>query len=274
MVFAIALLGQVPVASASSDVIFSFGLMTDIHYNDIPELPERPRYFRTSLINAGKAVEIFNAEGVDFIVSLGDSIDGVTRAQDQIDLARLDEVFTGFEGDLHYVIGNHDLRNLTREEYLYITSGVGESANYYFDMEGFRFIVIDANWAPNYTIHSAVVAWLEETIIEAALVDAEEKGLKAVVFVHQWLYNPNISRQIQNAEQVREIFERVGNVFAVFQGHVHRGGSWYINGIYYWGVQAMVNYQDPTFVILRVYEDGIDIEGYGGATSGWLPYIH
>ncbi len=70
IILALIMFVSTSIASASSDVIFSFGLMTDIHYNDIPELPERPRYFRTSLINAEKAVEIFNTEGVDFIVSL------------------------------------------------------------------------------------------------------------------------------------------------------------------------------------------------------------
>ncbi len=264
------ILGSLSVEASEDEVIFSFGLVADIHYADWPDVPERPRYYTTSLESAKSAVETFNQEGVDFIVGLGDLIhESGSRATTMKWLRRLDAELSKFEGDLHYVIGNHDLVDLTREDFLASTSGAVNSANYYFDKEGFRFIVLDANYSPQWTIHKAIVEWMEDTLYEA-----KRLGLKAILFVHQGLDNRNDGTHvhlIQNVEEVRGIFERVGNVFAIFQGHTHAGGAWYINGIYYTGIQAMVNHPEPTFVIARVYEDGIDLEGYGGARHGWLP---
>ncbi len=250
-----------------TDVIVSFGLMADIHYSDRPDEPDRVRYFRTSLQNVKEAVEIFNEVGVDFIVSLGDSVqESADKFSTIDDLRRLDKELSKFNGDLHYVIGNHDLVRLTREDFLENTSGAVNHANYFFDKEGYRFIVLDANWPPNYTIHETVVLWLEERLVEA-----KEKDHQAIIFVHQGLDNRDHDHVIKNAVEVREVFKRVGNVFAVFQGHTHPGGYWNVDGVHYLGIQALINYPFPTFAIATIYEDGVDIEGYGAHRHGWMP---
>ncbi len=275
------------------EVMFSFGLIADIHYADRPDEPEVPRYFRTSLDNVRGAVEIFNDKGVDFIVSLGDSIQESKDKDITIShLRRLDEELNKFKGALHYVIGNHDLVDLSREEFLYNTSGEGDSANYFFDVvpdhtgviirrnwnlfehiyfplarpdEGYRFIVLDANLTPKYTIHHAIVDWLEETLLEAKAL-----GLKAVIFIHQRLDTSGHRHVIQNADVVREVFERVGNLFAVFQGHTHGGNYEHTDGVHYMGIQAMLNFPLPRFAIARVINDGsIIIDSYLDGSTLW-----
>ncbi len=257
---------QIYSAQGEPKPIFSFGLMADIHYNS--HLPHtHVRYFQYSYKNVIEAVEIMNEKDVNFLVSLGDTItESADRERTIPDLLTIDSALSSFKGDLHYVMGNHDLARLMRQDFLDNTSGVVSEPNYFFDMEGYRFIVLDANWQPRWSIHREVVQWLEEILIEA-----NEKGFEAIVFVHQGLDNRVHDHVIQNAEDVRQIFNRVGNVFAVFQGHTHAGGYWNIDGVHYLGIQAMVNDPFATFAIATVYEDGIDIDGYGSARHAWLP---
>lgn len=249
--------------SNDSEIILSFGLVADIHYTTHrQDEPDRPMYYRTTLWNAREAVEVFNAEEVDFIVALGDTVqESATNITTSADLRTIDRALSNFNGDLHHVVGNHDLVRLTREEFLANTSGAVNETYYFFDKEGFRFIVLDANWEPNWSVHRSVVRWLEET-----LLDARGLGLQAIIFVHQCLHN-----HIRNSADIGELFQRVGNVFAVFRGHGHTGGIWYVGNTYHVGVQAMANFPYAVFAIASVFRDGtIYVEGYGGHRSYWL----
>ncbi len=253
--------------ASSSEIIFSFGLVADIHYAERPDEPDRPRYYQTTLDNLREAVEIFNTNDLDFVVSLGDSITESRNKETTLTwLRRMDAELSKFEGDIHYVIGNHDIVDITRNEFIENTSGAVKQANYFFDKDGYRFIVIDANWEPRWTVHDAVVMWLEEILYEA-----KDKGYQAVVFVHQPLDNRVLPvHGVKNADQVRTIFEEVGNVFAVFQGHIHAGGYWYVNDVHYMGIQAMVNFPFPVFAIVHVLEDGsFEVDGYFDGEPLW-----
>ncbi len=203
-----------------SEIIFSFGLIADIHYGDLPDIPERPRFFRTSLDNVREAVEVFNDEGVDFIVLLGDNIQESGDKETTISFLRtLDDELTKFNGELHYVIGNHDLRDLSRIEFIHNTSGAVDLNYYHFDKKGYRFVILDANYSPHPTVNQSQLNWLEETLEEAKTLD-----LTVIAFIHQCLDDRGGSSNVNNAEEVREIFESAGNVFASFQGHAHGQG--------------------------------------------------
>ena len=72
---------------------------------------------------------------------------------------------------------------------------------------------------------------------------------------------------MKNAQQVRSILEKSGNVLAVFQGHLHSGGYRRIGGIDYYTLRAMV--EQPTAknnayaVITLDRSDRITVKGFG-----------
>ena len=56
-----------------------------------------------------------------FVVSLGDFIDSASQQppENEIeDLKTIARTFAAFKGDIHHVIGNHDVIILTKEEFL------------------------------------------------------------------------------------------------------------------------------------------------------------
>ncbi len=177
------------------------------------------------------------------VVELGDFIDAADSVEvEKRYLRRINKAFAALPGQKHYVLGNHCVDTLTKEEFL---GEVGQKRSYYsFDAGGFHFVILDAcfrsdgisygrrnfQWTdPN--IPSNEVEWLAE--------DLKASGRQTIVFVHQRLDVSN-SYGIKNAAEVRKVLEDSGNVLAVFQGHSHKNDLKEINGIHYCVHRAMV----------------------------------
>lgn len=63
---------------ASKMPLFKFGLISDVQWADISDglsVQGMPRYYREALRHAGRAVEAFRKENVDFAIHLGDIVD-------------------------------------------------------------------------------------------------------------------------------------------------------------------------------------------------------
>ena len=77
------------------------------------------------------------------MVELGDLIDSADSLETEKEhLRRIHREFSALPGDKHYVLGNHCVHTLTKEEFL---EGVGQEKSYYsFDSEGFHFVVLDS----------------------------------------------------------------------------------------------------------------------------------
>ncbi len=258
----------------------SFGLVADTHYGDFDDTP-RPRFFRSSLPNMGETAEMFEQEKVDFAVHLGDVIqESRSRTTSLAWLAAMDEQFRKYTGERHYLMGNHDLGDLSKADFIGATSGAFKASNYYFDHGGFRFIVIDANyredevsydrgnfsWADTYVPQRQVV-WISRTIDRARAL-----GLKVILFSHQCFDDVSTDHRIGNAVELRTMFGYKGNVVAVFYGHRHAGGYYQFNGVHYFGIVATVNGPDPAAAIVRITPDGVlTVEGRGERQPDWGP---
>lgn len=48
-----------------------FGIVTDIHYADVPDDKNLNRYYRESLSKVNECVELMNEQKVDFLIELG-----------------------------------------------------------------------------------------------------------------------------------------------------------------------------------------------------------
>jgi alkaline phosphatase len=251
---------------------FSFGLVTDVHYADAPA--RGSRHYRDSLAKLREAVEAFNARRVSFVVELGDFVDAAPSKAEEIEHLRVaDQVYRDFRGERHYVLGNHCLHALTKEEFLAHCGARTRKSFYSFDHESLHCVVLDANFrrdgasyaAGNFSwtdtwIHPPQLQWLADDLRRA-------KTRTTLVFVHQNLHNEDDAHGVKNAPDVRRVLEAAGNVAAVFQGHMHSGGYAKIGGIHYCTLKAMVEGPGPennAYAVVHVDPSAnLTLEGHG-----------
>lgn len=251
---------QLIAANADAKPAVRLGLITDLHYAD--KKPVGSRHYRESLAKLAEAAKQFESLKPDFVVELGDLIDRAESVAVEMNyLKRINKDFAALPGKKHYVLGNHCVDTLTKEEFL---GEVGQKASYYsFDQGGFHFIVLDAcfrsdgepygrrnfKWTdPN--ISAKELAWLA--------ADLKQTKSKTIVFAHQRL-DVNNNHAVKNAAAVRKVLETSGNVLAVFQGHSHKNDHKHINGIHYCVHRAMVEgsgEENNGFSTLDVFADG------------------
>ena len=236
------------------------GLVTDLHYADKPR--RGSRYYRQTLSKLTEAVAQFKRDKPAFTVELGDFIDAADSVKTELGyLKTVNTLFSKIPGDAHYVLGNHCVHTLTKDEFL---GGVGKKESYYsFDKNGFHFVVLDAcfrgdgkpygrknfKWTdPN--IPAAELDWLKS--------DLRQTKSKTIVFVHQRL-DVGKPYGVKNAKAVRKVLEKSGKVLAVFQGHSHKNDHKLINGIHYTTLVAMVEgdgVKNSGYSLLDVFTDG------------------
>lgn len=249
------------------------GLLTDVHYADKAEVGSR--FYRESLTKLSEAVSEFKRENVATIVELGDFIDsGETRQTDEIDLQRINRAFSEMSNDRHYVLGNHCVQTLNKNEFLRIVER--EQSYYSFDRGQFHFIILDAcfrsdgkpygrrnfDWT-DANIPSDEIEWLQSD-----LKSADQRNV--VVFVHQRL-DVATKYGVKNADDVRRTLEQSGNVRAVVQGHYHKNDYKEINGVHYCTLRAVVEgagAENSGYSTMSIQPDGeIRIAGFRRQSS-------
>jgi predicted phosphodiesterase len=217
------------------------GLVTDLHYADKPSAGTR--HYKESLAKLEEAALRFEQEKPDFVVELGDLIDSADSVKAELGhLKAIDRKFSAICKNRHYVLGNHCVDTLRKEEFL---GSVGQEKSYYsFDRGGVHFIVLDScfrsdgepygrknfQWTDT-SIPPAEIEWLE--------ADLKANRLPVIVFAHQRLDVTN-DHGVKNNVVIRGILESNGHVLAVFQGHSHTNDLKEINGIHYCTLVAMV----------------------------------
>ena len=243
------------------------GLVTDLHHADKP--PAGSRHYRESvkkLIEAGKH---FQQAKADFIVELGDLIDAADSVDtEQKYLATINREFSAISKDRHYVLGNHCVDTLTKDEFL---GGVEKKQSYYsFDRSGFHFVVLDACFRGDGQPYGRKNSKWNDANIPAAEMEWLEADLKAIdkpiiVFAHQRL-DVSTDHGVKNCPELRRILETSGKVRVVFQGHSHQNDLKDINGIHYLTLVAMVEgsgVENNGYSLMEIATNGnISIKGF------------
>jgi alkaline phosphatase len=237
------------------------GMVTDLHYADKP--PAGSRYYRETLTKIAEAGEQFQKDKPDFVVALGDLIDAADSvAVEKKYLARINQEITSLPGDKYYVLGNHCVATLTKEEFL---GGVGQKTSHYsFDVSGFHFIVLDACFRADGEAYGRNnFKWNDANIpddqVEWLRADLQGTTRQTIVFAHQRLDVKN-DHGVKNAAQVRKVLEDSRKVLAVFQGHSHKNDLKDINGIHYCTLVAMVEgsgAENNGFSVLDLFDAGL-----------------
>ena len=264
-------IGKLEAAEPSGKPL-QFGVVTDVHYADADT--RGSRHYRDSIGKLGQAIETFNKLNLAFVIELGDFVDAGGAKEDELTyLQTIDKVYQGFQGDRHYVLGNHCLNAFTKKEFLTACGSKSKRSYYSFDCGGYHFVVLDANFkrdgSPyangNFSWTDTWIAESEQQWLKADLAAAGDT--KTIAFLHQNLHDEKNAHGVKNAPDVRRILEEAGNVVAVFQGHDHSGGYVRIGGIHYTTLKAMVEGPAPennSYAIVAVDAAGrIKLEGLG-----------
>jgi len=251
------------ISRPSKSAKIRFGLITDLHY--AKRLTAGSRYYEQSVNKLRVAMKIFNESGLDFVVELGDFKDiGNTKEQSLSFLEEIEAEFKKFRGPIYHVLGNHDMDNISKTDFLKHTENDGDSkgkAYYSFLRNGLKFIVLDANYnADGSDYDSGNFDWKEAYIPQAQLEWLSEElstEQPVIVFLHQLL---DLTQEqhyvcVNNALEVIDLLEKSNRVLAVFQGHHHSGSYHFSNGIHYFTLKGMIEGAFPannSFAIVEI----------------------
>lgn len=272
-------------AAAEGKFAVRFGIVTDLHYGDIPDESEPlevggQRFCRQSKRKLADAIRVFNTRHVDFAIELGDFKDfSHDRAGTLAHLEEIERTFSCFKGPRYHAFGNHDFDCLTPEDLAPRLPNDGKpmSRGYYsFVKNGITFVVLDACYDSGLKHYSCNNPWFDANVPAEELVWLREELASArgpaVVFCHQRL-DPSASPRhlVRNSAEVRDILEKSGKVKAVFTGHQHLGSVYEHNGILYYSLIAQALDSGPlanSFAEVAVAADGsVRVTGYFNAVS-------
>ncbi|MBE0636047.1 metallophosphoesterase [Candidatus Bipolaricaulota bacterium] len=227
----------------------------------------------------------------NFIIELGDFINGwVVLGADPGDPARISDIlawadglYDQFDGPSYHVIGNHDLYNLNKAQYLSILEM--EATSYSFDVGGYHFVVLDVQHAADGSdlanTYTGVAGFVPDSEFEWLQADLASTDLPTIVCVHQPLDESAGDIEawgratVLNQDALRDLFVEDGDVIAVLQGHEHTNGHQVLDGIFYITFEAMVDQNTPTTwaqVTLDPLARSLVIDGIGVQESYQLTY--
>ena len=165
------------------------GLVTDLHYAE--KAPAGTRHYRETLDKLNEAAKKFDEIKPHFIVELGDFIDAAASVDvERRYLKTVNTKFSSICKDRHYVLGNHCVDTLTKEEFL---GGIEREKSYYsFDRQGWHFIVLDSCFrSDGKPYQRRNFEWTDANIPAAELewlqADLKSTQKPVIVFAHQRL---------------------------------------------------------------------------------------
>ncbi len=282
-----------------------FGLFADAHYAQGKQYGSR--YCDRSLDKLRDCLDALRAREVDFVVNLGDIIDGAhDEAVDLANLALVRQLLDRSGLAVHHVLGNHDIESMSKRRMRDalqppsipgLPPGAGaavhDGAWYSFDAGDCRMIVLDANYradgaaydSGNYEWDDTIIPEIELEWLAGELPRAGS-GTPTVpatahtcIFVHQNLddrpwedgRDPHL---VANCAPVRSVLESSERPVTVFQGHYHPGLYQSIGGVSYVTLRAMCEgetSEDNAWAVVTLDDAGVRVEGFGKQESYRLP---
>ncbi|KAG8475838.1 hypothetical protein CXB51_032755 [Gossypium anomalum] len=136
--------------------LFSFGVISDVQYADIPDghsFLGVPRYYRHSILVLQRAVKNWNDhKNLNFAINFGDIVDGKCPKDQSLNaVKKVASEFENFHSPVYHMTGNHCLYNLPRDKLLPLLKipnhGDGRTHAYYdfSPTPGYRFVVLDGH---------------------------------------------------------------------------------------------------------------------------------
>lgn len=211
----------------------------------------------------------------DMAVDMGDRVSGGSKENDETYMTELKDLFNKLAAPVHSLIGNHDIKYLSREENEEIMDS--PSTSHSMDINGYHLTF----WNPNVDTNDDGELYLTKEDLDWLKDDLAKTDKPTILFSHAGLENveadpegDNIDNlnEIDNrffypeSKKVRRILEKSGNVILAMSGHRHRKRVREINGIHYVTQQSLTNaYGEEsrasgTYSLIEIDEDRIRIQ--------------
>ena len=241
------------VAVGASAAPLRIGIFADLHAHDTNSpLDQFEMVDWAGRLEA--CVDAMNAWPADLMIELGDFINGrfVLGAElgdpERIPtiLSAADAAYAGFDGPRYYVLGNHDLSDLTKDAFLSLVDA--EASTLSFDANGYHIVLLDAQYRADGTDRGKEFWYMQgfvpPLVLDWLRNDLASTELPTIVCLHQRLDLEFEIRhggpEVLNHDEVRAVLVEDGDVIAVFQGHDHQGGYSHIDGIHYVTFTALI----------------------------------
>ena len=274
----------------ADSAVLRVGIFADLHAHDT-DSPGEEKVMTNYRERLQAFVDAMNAWPADLVIELGDFVNGkfvlgAELGEPERIIGILDDaesVYAQFEGPRYYVLGNHEVYDLSKEEFLGYTAA--DVTYLSFDAGAYHFVILDAQysktgadyghmgWVVQGTIPDVELEWLRQ--------DLAATDRPTIICIHQPLDvdfallagGPEVS----NNKAVQAVLRDAGVVIAVFQGHSHENAYNLIDGIHYVTFQALLDHTEPTppswaLVTLDPTAQVIVIEGEGEQADWILEY--
>ncbi len=276
-----------------SQPLFSIGLYGDCQYTDADDAVDAVAgftnlyyhcHYRQSEGKLQEAVQAFNEQKVDITIDLGDFID-----RSPVDLQTVKPITDTLTMPLWHILGNHDYYAYKADAQAIVKAFDMPSRYYSKELHGFRFIMLDTNeisavdkpmdseaykkaeeaidllrqdglkqgYAWNGGLDKTQLDWLKNELETAIKLEQT-----VIVCGHDPLYPASPLNAI-NDEEIMQILESYPNVVAYFSGHFHMGAYGQRGGVHYLTVQGMLEGDQNSYGVAKVYSEHIDIQGFG-----------
>lgn len=220
-----------PIVSETKSKKLSFGVVTDVHKDLMPDADARLEKFIQEALD----------RKVDFIIQMGDFCMAQNKNKDFL------KIWETYKGPKYHVLGNHDMDRGSKAEMLDFW---GMPKTYYsYDLGNYHFIVLDANFLyqdgkfidynkANFYVDDSISTFINDEQIEWFKADLEATKLPTIVFSHQSLWHYQWG--VKNRLTLQRIMEaQKDKVICCLNGHNHLDFHHHQNGIDYIEINSM-----------------------------------
>jgi len=258
-------------ADEKGSMLFRFVQINDMHVY-AESLGKNPYYSTMDNERVRWLVNAINEERFfplpDFVLGLGDLIDGETIAHLNEDFKVLLQILHPMRCPLYPCFGNHEVMQNEGDpefERAYRSIFGDERVNYTFEHKGIRFIVCSnggAGYADRH-VSQARNAWLKKVLEDSKdqpkivcfhipLVPLRDEAVLEASFGFP-------SYMDRDPEAIRLIYAHAGTIIAVLSGHLHLTGMVRRNDVAHIVVAGTGSYPCD-YGVYTVYEDRIEVE--------------
>jgi predicted MPP superfamily phosphohydrolase len=238
-VFIVFILAVNPLLSqVKHNPLFTFGVIADVQYANQDNAGTR--YYRSSPKKFAEAIQVFNQEKPDFVLSLGDFIDKNFSSYDTLNV-----IAKGLKMPLHHVLGNHEFSVNDDEKNKVLQKENLKKPYSSFVKNKWRFILLNGNdislhaypkgstkyekanvlllklkaeglpsaqpW--NGAIGKEQLQWLKKE-----LATAQKNKEKVIMANHFPIFPDGEAELLWNAKEVRTLVEKYPSVYAYLNG--------------------------------------------------------
>ncbi len=254
--------------------LLRFSVIADAQYDRDTTDNKLHRHYARSRRWLAEAIHTFNGDNLAFTVSLGDLID-----RDADALGDIKPVLDSSKVPIHYVYGNHDyIKPYNKKVQKRIFKTLGQEDRYRaFNAGSVRIIMLNTNdialysSPPGSKVHNQASANYKAAKKAGLRYAKKYNGSLSPKQLAPWsgiLQRPAGRALTLNASEIRQLLSAYEDtVLGYLAGHEHKGGLQMLSAIPCITFRGMCEGAHNRFAIVSVYEDKLEIKGFGDQES-------